>query len=239
MSIEFRCLNCNKLLRVPETSAGKKARCPECESIQAVPVQDDPQKHVAGSSEFASFANQQAAAPRAPASDNPFTVQPTSNPFADGASSKTVPVSSSESVNPYAAPVATKPQLGGGGVAGPMTLQLIRTRVEGPATALMVVSGIVIVLSVFAMAAQLIVLLADAPDFEVLINLASGAGGIVLYGVVMAGAIQMKQLQSYGLAVTASILAMLPCSGCCIIGLPIGIWALVVLCDPSVRAAFR
>jgi hypothetical protein len=51
----------------------------------------------------------------------------------------------------------------------------------------------------------------------------------------------MKQ-QSYGFAVTASILAMVPCVGtstcCCLIGLPIGLWALIALTQPDVRATF-
>ncbi len=58
--------------------------------------------------------------------------------------------------------------------------------------------------------------------------------------VIALGALRMKNLQSYGLAVTASILAMIPCTSgcCCIIGLPVGIWALIVLMDKDVRAAF-
>jgi hypothetical protein len=45
-------------------------------------------------------------------------------------------------------------------------------------------------------------------------------------------------LQAYGLAVAASILAIL-ISPANLIGLPIGIWALVVLSQRDVRAAFR
>ena len=38
----------------------------------------------------------------------------------------------------------------------------------------------------------------------------------------------------------ATIIAMVPCiSPCCLVGLPIGIWALVVLMKPEVKAAFR
>jgi hypothetical protein len=61
--------------------------------------------------------------------------------------------------------------------------------------------------------------------------------GTVLIGL---GALRMKNLQSYGLAVTASILAMIPCTSgcCCLVGLPIGIWALIVLMDKDVKAAF-
>ncbi len=68
-------------------------------------------------------------------------------------------------------------------------------------------------------------------------------GAIVgsLIGIVIAlGAVKMKNLQSYGLAMTASILAMIPCvSPCCLLGLPFGIWALVVLGRPEVKSAFH
>jgi hypothetical protein len=42
-------------------------------------------------------------------------------------------------------------------------------------------------------------------------------------------------------AVIASVAAMLPCtvSCCCILGLPVGIWSLVVLMKPEVKQAFR
>ena len=65
--------------------------------------------------------------------------------------------------------------------------------------------------------------------------------GLACAIVVLLGAIRMKNLQSYGLAMTAAILSIIPCtSPCCfLIGMPIGIWALVVLNDPAVKAAFR
>jgi hypothetical protein len=37
MTIEFRCSQCNQLLRVPDTSAGKNARCPKCAALMQVP----------------------------------------------------------------------------------------------------------------------------------------------------------------------------------------------------------
>ena len=58
-------------------------------------------------------------------------------------------------------------------------------------------------------------------------------------GVTILGAWKMRKLELYGLAITASILAMLPCTLGFIIGLPAGIWALMVLKQPDVKAAFR
>jgi len=67
-----------------------------------------------------------------------------------------------------------------------------------------------------------------------------GAASIVASAVIAFGAIRMKGLQSYGLAMTASILALIPCtSPCCLAGIPIGIWSLIVLMNADVKAAFR
>jgi predicted Zn finger-like uncharacterized protein len=57
--------------------------------------------------------------------------------------------------------------------------------------------------------------------------------------IVLAGAIQMLRLQTYWLAMTGSIVALLPCNlGCCL-GLPFGIWAIVALLKPEVKDAFE
>jgi len=37
MPIEFRCTKCSKLLRTPDETAGKQARCPECGTILQIP----------------------------------------------------------------------------------------------------------------------------------------------------------------------------------------------------------
>jgi len=65
--------------------------------------------------------------------------------------------------------------------------------------------------------------------------------GLALCGLIFFGGLKMKNLENFGLAIAASIIAIIPCfSGCCcIIGMPAGIWALVVLNKPEVKAAFR
>ena len=49
---------------------------------------------------------------------------------------------------------------------------------------------------------------------------------------------QMRQLRSWTLCMAGSIAAMLPCSACCILGLPMGIWAVIVLIDNEVKRLF-
>ncbi|MBL0312064.1 MAG: hypothetical protein IPP78_04970 [Holophagaceae bacterium] len=64
--------------------------------------------------------------------------------------------------------------------------------------------------------------------------------GLAMAVVVFMGASKMKNAESHGFAMAAAILAMIPCiSPCCLLGLPLGIWALIVLLKPEVKAAFQ
>lgn len=64
--------------------------------------------------------------------------------------------------------------------------------------------------------------------------------GIFASILVVVGAGAMRSLEWYSLAMATAILSVIPfpCGGCCCIAPPFGIWALVVLMDPSVKAAF-
>lgn len=74
---------------------------------------------------------------------------------------------------------------------------------------------------------------------------AGSAYGLVSVVINVAGsvfliwaALQMLKLRRHTVAVVASVIAMIPCWGCCCLGLPIGIWALIVLLTPEVKASF-
>ncbi len=56
---------------------------------------------------------------------------------------------------------------------------------------------------------------------------------------LIVGGWRMRQGKSYGLSMVAAIIALLPCSFGWIVGLPMGIWALIVLLDPEVREGFE
>ncbi|MGH7950435.1 MAG: DUF4339 domain-containing protein [Limisphaerales bacterium] len=57
--------------------------------------------------------------------------------------------------------------------------------------------------------------------------------------LIWMGATKMQSLRSYEFAFTAAILAMIPClTPCCLLGLPFGIWVLVVLSKPEVKTQF-
>lgn len=63
---------------------------------------------------------------------------------------------------------------------------------------------------------------------------------LLLAPVVIYGAIQMLKGKKPGLAKAAAIVAMIPISSCCfLLGIPAGIWALVVMAKPEVKALFQ
>jgi len=124
-----------------------------------------------------------------------------------------------------------------------------REKVQTPATLLQVTAGIGIVVQLLSMTLNLlgVGLGGMTGGQEGMINMASGVVGLffniigmIVAVVIWVGASKMKRLESYSFAMTASIIAMLPCiSPCCLIGLPVGIWSLVTLMAEDVKAAFR
>ena len=74
---------------------------------------------------------------------------------------------------------------------------------------------------------------------SVFVLLASlGLVGLAIGVTMIVGALRMMRLRSYGWAMTASILALLPLGPVGVLGLCMGIWSLYVLNQPNVRAAF-
>ncbi|MHC4560575.1 MAG: protein kinase domain-containing protein [Planctomycetota bacterium] len=70
--------------------------------------------------------------------------------------------------------------------------------------------------------------------FGILIVAAGALPGIM----TIMGGVNMLKVRSYSLSVTGAIIALLPFAPGFIVGLPFGIWSLVVLFRPDVRAAF-
>jgi hypothetical protein len=64
--------------------------------------------------------------------------------------------------------------------------------------------------------------------------------GLALLFIVLisVGATKMMSARSLGWSRTAAILAMIPCYGCWLLGIPFGIWAMVVLSNPQLKEAF-
>ena len=121
-------------------------------------------------------------------------------------------------------------------------------QVSGPATGLQVTAGIGIVWQIISLLLHVLGMGSSAAfggSNRMVEMLSGGLGiffsvlGILIGAIVFMGASKMKSLRSYGFALAAAILAMIPCiSPCCLLGLPIGIWAIVILVKPEVKAAF-
>jgi hypothetical protein len=63
---------------------------------------------------------------------------------------------------------------------------------------------------------------------------------IVAAPVMIIGGVQMLSARRYSLAMLAAVLAIIPLTSvCCLPGIPIGIWAMIVLRNAEVKAAFR
>jgi hypothetical protein len=114
-----------------------------------------------------------------------------------------------------------------------------RQRVKGPAVGLLATGLLNCTLIALPLLAQVFKSVGTAgyrgmSGQEVLVFFAGAVQGppFILGGLCLFG------LRSYGLALAASILALLPLSPCCALGLPVGLWALNTLLDPEVKAAF-
>lgn len=132
--------------------------------------------------------------------------------------------------NPYLAPANSSPTQSHHG-----------DEVKAPAIALMVVSILALVLGsaglifdVFLIAVQ------GVTTIEIIVRSLWGVLLLISAAFVLFGAIKMKNKTDYGVAKAAAIVAIIPFVGpCCLIGIPFGIWAVVVLSKPHVKAAFR
>ncbi len=125
-----------------------------------------------------------------------------------------------------------------------------RDQVQAPAIALLAVAGLGMLLQIGSLLLRLLGMglgsLGSHEGSEAVVALMSGAAGVVfaliglaIGGFIIYGALQMKALANYPMAMAATIAAMVPClSPCRCLGLPVGIWALVVLLKPEVKAAF-
>jgi hypothetical protein len=78
---------------------------------------------------------------------------------------------------------------------------------------------------------------------EVGMMVGSICGAVLFIGfdaVVLYGAYCLQKLRNHSMAMTAGILSCIPiCSPCLVLGIPFGIWTLVVINQPDVKAAFR
>ncbi len=122
-------------------------------------------------------------------------------------------------------------------------------KVATPALVIQILAGLSVLANLVSVAWNILIMVgavsAGSGDARVSgmmsggISLALNGLGIFTNAFIIFGAQKMKGLEAYGMAMAACILMMLPCSCCCIINLPVGIWGLVTLMDANVKASFR
>lgn len=129
--------------------------------------------------------------------------------------------------------------------------ELPQAKVRTPAICLIVVGAISIAFSILSVIMD-IFLLASGMAEELSLRTGNDEVGYAMFRLTWAvvllltstlvtiGGISMLRMRSYALSYTAAVVASIPCLGpCCILGIPFGIWALVVLHREDVRSAFR
>ncbi len=125
------------------------------------------------------------------------------------------------------------------GVPPNLNLELIHLDAKGPA------AGLIVTAIIAALAWSLLLALVPVryrysqgpitlgEDYPFLIAVVAVPVLAVLFG-----ALKLRKLQGYEFALVAAILAMVPWSPAVVIGVPMGIWALVFLNRPQTKAAF-
>ena len=143
-------------------------------------------------------------------------------------------------VKPAVESVTTTPPVGVPASAGSDAVRppsdAILQQVKGPALGLLATAIVNWILVLVPISIGLwLSLSAKPPPGPVWLVIAAAVTWLILLtSLITVGSLKMKRLESYGWAMTASIVAI--CGGA--IGLPFGIWALVVLIRPEVKAAF-
>jgi hypothetical protein len=119
-----------------------------------------------------------------------------------------------------------------------------RAQVAGPGTALAVTAWLTIVLGVLGIAIGAAGMAGAVPPRNRDPNqpVESVIQGLMIVGwnaMVLFGVNQMKDLRSRGWGIAAAVMSIIPCCSCCILGIPFGIWALIVLNRSDVIDGYR
>jgi predicted Zn finger-like uncharacterized protein len=240
MSIIIECPSCQKQLRVPAELIGRQVRCPLCGSVM---MAEEAQSSQAGSS-IAPVPEP----PRDYPSDREerYEVEPRRFPRPDLRTREYA----RQRINGPATAMLVFGILGllggGGAIAGGILMTVLGLQaMNNPGPAAPQAPGGPFARGVARPMPPRPAPIKDHQDDE---EMAFVGPFYIVYGVfaliaaliILIGSQKMKRLESYGLAMTAAVLMVLPCfSPCGVISIGFGIWVLVALGNAEVRAAFR
>lgn len=253
------CPECQRDLRVPDSLIGAQVRCPHCQTQFVATDRSAP----ASMSEGESTPVQPPTAEMPAGNSEPRETRQEVPPDAFRAADTESPAAG-ESAPPSILP--PRPDLDDDGEDDDdleerfesarqkrrytESYENAKRRLMPPAICLIVVGAVGLVIDAFRIVVLIVQLAATGAaamagpfgDEMVMAAIAvmSLASSIVWGALVLYGGVQMLRMRRFGLVVTGCIFAMLPCfDGCCIFGLPIAIWSLVVIFDETVRRHFQ
>jgi hypothetical protein len=209
MPINVSCQGCGKPYAVPDERAGQRFKCKSCGTVVSVPADD----WGFGSGDAAFGGN--------------------NTGFAD-------------SGNPYAAPVSTRTS----------SYRLTRAEALSKTNLCAIFLYVMAGLSIPMHLVNAVMTIANpggiagpgmpapANEAERIGQLAGSIGAsvvlVVMNILVIVGAYHLQNLKKFSLAMTGAIIACIPCCGpCLVLGIPFGIWALVLLNDSRIRPHFQ
>jgi predicted Zn finger-like uncharacterized protein len=224
----INCPQCERKLRVPDNLLGQPVKCPTCGTTftaAAAPVEAPPSPAPAPPP------------PPPPPQEQPYVLEYDNPPS---------PAAQPPYQSPYYRPQGRAPDFDDPLERRRHLRPAAMDAIAGPAIALLIVGIIGIVGSALGVCAGFMVS-ANAPaGRRQMNNEAEPYVVLCFYGVMLITSIvvvvcatKMRRLESYGAAMTGAILAVIPClSPCFLLGIPFGIWALVVLNQGDVKDAF-
>lgn len=225
MPEQVQCPSCMQKLRVPDTLLGKKVKCPKCSTVFEAKTQKATEEDDGGSYVF-----------------KPEPVpEPKKKPVRKNSDEDDDTDDDEGDEDEERRPKKKKRR---------HNAEALK-KVSGPATGLQVTAYLMIVYLLINIPFTFIPSLQERlfqaihqpvpPEPSVVIKIFQGIVLLVFFLIqvaIITGASKMKQLESYRQALLISIIGLVPCT-CCIVGLPIGIWSLVVINSPEVRSYFK
>lgn len=261
MPIEFNCPSCGKAIRTPDGSAGKRGKCPNCESIMQIPeASSDSPPSAIQTGVPGKFAPGPIAGQPSPSVQNDLFGNPGENAFGGATNSQSTPSPGSvpantglgsgmpSSTNPYSDQANPYQTPSNGETSFLLSPTDAKQQVMLPAIAILATDGLAALLLLGYGIVNAV--LAPTIEFPPAANQAEEIGqniGFVfavslpfLFAipsvVAVCGAYCMLRLKSFGIAVTGVIASLVSICSC---SFPLGIWALVVLLSADVKQAFR
>jgi hypothetical protein len=232
MSIRFRCSTCGKLLQVPDEAAGKSARCPGCGKTIPIPwesIEDLPQA-------LPIPADSGEAEP--PREKEDYSQAEDTKEAAERRRRVGKKRRRSVGLESLRSRAFSRVYLPALFLISLASAHMIITLVSLPYN----LKNLGDLVAVQEKAAQRRMPGREANVMQAYTaGLILGCATVVISGtIVIIGAVQMARLRNYSLAMTAAVLSIIPCTSpcCCLIGMPIGIWAYTVLQAPDVKDAF-